>query len=817
MKRSAAPPLQFLAAIAAGDTTAMSSRIPHRGGRRPWGRGFSGRHYSGGRGPQFIPGDSHHPAVQEPNLGFTQGGPGSSNPWRPPPPPSYLHSHTQEFQQPRPHYYQNQHQFRQPPPFVQNQYHQQFQQAPAFDRNQGFRPPNRPVQQLPPRQPKELIFRNWEYANVPPPPNADRFSVLSYNILADYLAINHRSKLYFHIPHHMLSWQWRKRSIIFELGLWKTDILCFQEVDRFQELEDDLRPSGYSGIYQMRTGSATDGCAIFWRTSKFNLVHEESIVFNKIGLRDNVAQICVLELISLRTNSDASPLPASAAGSNKVVVCNIHVLYNPRRGEIKIGQVRNLLDRAHAVSKLWNDAPVVLCGDFNCTPKSPLYNFISEQKLDLSEVDRDKVSGQASAEIRPPRTHFYGSNPNFSSNPRAHSPSNSGQAQFTVDSKLDTRSSDFLKNNHERVGESSPSSNVSSNEPRSSVILDSNGPSSAVEGEDGQHNLILNCEDRMGSANPLVEDTSMESSSTLHDEDERLSDRKREQQEESDAVSNTRTFQSSESSTSIGDTCRNLKDLSISHEVSCSGSRGFHSLRPNINTEDFSTAGHEVLSASTNRDHGEDGVDGEFPQLFRKNDPELEITDEDESSFVAALHGTNDTFSQTASADMDQSRNEFDLDPNDSQVHLPTDKLNNDSSQSQDFEVVDENTIYDPSVWTPTEIATATGDADCICLQHPLTLRSAYAVIEDRSGTRDSHGEPEATSYNRHFLGTVDYIWFSKGLQPVGVLAPIPKRAMQWTSGFPTKKWGSDHIALASEFAFTPSKNPEVDPSHAQA
>jgi endonuclease/exonuclease/phosphatase family metal-dependent hydrolase len=28
-----------------------------------------------------------------------------------------------------------------------------------------------------------------------------------------------------------------------------------------------------------------------------------------------------------------------------------------------------LLDRAHAVSKTWNDAPVILCGDFNCTPK----------------------------------------------------------------------------------------------------------------------------------------------------------------------------------------------------------------------------------------------------------------------------------------------------------------------------------------------------------------------------------------------------------------------------------------------------------------
>lgn len=59
---------------------------------------------------------------------------------------------------------------------------------------------------------------------------AERFTVLSYNILADYLAINHRSKLYFHIPRHILDWEYRKRSIIFELGLWSADILCFQVI-----------------------------------------------------------------------------------------------------------------------------------------------------------------------------------------------------------------------------------------------------------------------------------------------------------------------------------------------------------------------------------------------------------------------------------------------------------------------------------------------------------------------------------------------------------------------------------------------------------
>lgn len=57
---------------------------------------------------------------------------------------------------------------------------------------------------------------------------ADRFTVLSYNILADYLATDHRGKLYFHVPRYMMDWEWRKKNILFELGLWSADILCFQ-------------------------------------------------------------------------------------------------------------------------------------------------------------------------------------------------------------------------------------------------------------------------------------------------------------------------------------------------------------------------------------------------------------------------------------------------------------------------------------------------------------------------------------------------------------------------------------------------------------
>jgi mRNA deadenylase 3'-5' endonuclease subunit Ccr4 len=57
----------------------------------------------------------------------------------------------------------------------------------------------------------------------------ERFKVVSYNILADYLAQEHQF-LYERIPSFILDWNWRKDKLVFEFGLWSPDILCLQVV-----------------------------------------------------------------------------------------------------------------------------------------------------------------------------------------------------------------------------------------------------------------------------------------------------------------------------------------------------------------------------------------------------------------------------------------------------------------------------------------------------------------------------------------------------------------------------------------------------------
>ncbi|XP_024025494.1 carbon catabolite repressor protein 4 homolog 6 isoform X2 [Morus notabilis] len=739
----------FVAAAPANASTAMSSRPPYRGGRNHPRRNFFDRPYTGGISHNVSGlGDPHFRPVREANLGFHHGDSGSVEensgfPAQERPP----HSQNQSFRPPPPqqrHFHQNP-QFRQRP-----QYHR----PPPFEQNQ----PQRPPQQFRPRPPD---YRIWEYAKSAPPSTSERFTILSYNLLADYVALGyrHRMELFSHIPRRILDWGWRKGNIIFELGLWSTDIMCFQEVDRFQDLEEELKLRGYNGIWKRRTGKPLDGCAIFWRASRFKLLHEESIEFKNFGLRDNVAQICVLELISQNCEGNAAALETSSTGSNKVVVCNIHVLYNPSRGDIKLGQVRTLLFRAHAVSKLWNDAPIVLCGDFNCVPKSPIYNYISEQKLDISGLHRDKLSGQASAVIGAQRTY----NPN----PGLRSGDNLNPAPSVL-----LHREDGIKQNE------------SSFDTQKLYNADSN-PENVPSVENFSQPQSSNALDACDTSNTGVE--RRKDGDEVKEESEQISANYL-----SDGSRSTCCMQSAEL----------LQDVSMP-EGECGSSTG-HSRNSDpkiyLDEESMGRQSEQIYSdeqagfSGPSQAHGSSAsisieVQEKFDNLFF-NDIDKAITEdgnvvEDSSTFLSALHNTEDAsprklgqLLRSGPAETDPSK---DLDPE---------------------PLVVDKSYYDPSSWTPGDIETATGNADCTSLEHPLKLRSTYTEVEDTLGIRDSNGEPLVTSYNKCFMGTVDYIWRSERLQTVKVLAPIPKQVMQTIEGFPTKKWASDHIALASELAF---------------
>ncbi|XP_077218750.1 carbon catabolite repressor protein 4 homolog 6-like isoform X1 [Tasmannia lanceolata] len=72
-----------------------------------------------------------------------------------------------------------------------------------------------------------------------------------------------------------------------------------QEVDRYDDLLSGMRNKGYIGSIKRRTREAMDGCAIFWKENLFCLLEGESIEFKGFGLRDNVAQLFVFEILDV--------------------------------------------------------------------------------------------------------------------------------------------------------------------------------------------------------------------------------------------------------------------------------------------------------------------------------------------------------------------------------------------------------------------------------------------------------------------------------------------------------------------------------------
>ncbi|KAG2761089.1 hypothetical protein PC129_g13057 [Phytophthora cactorum] len=251
-------------------------------------------------------------------------------------------------------------------------------------------------QRTTPRKPRP-IHRPWTLYAPPRsaedpsvPLAASTFRFMSFNVLADYLVINDRENE----PakrHQKYDWEYRCGRLVKEILRWSPHIVNLQEVDHFEDFfEPRLKKAGFVGVYKRRTGEKThDGCAIFVKKNMFRIVSSHPIEYHvpdhPVLDRDNIALTAVVEA----KNSVGGRDPA------RFVVANTHLLFNPNRGEIKLAQLDMLLKHLTSLRQEHNlILPVLLSGDFNLAPHSPLYHFLSTGKLDASGLSRYGLSGQ---------------------------------------------------------------------------------------------------------------------------------------------------------------------------------------------------------------------------------------------------------------------------------------------------------------------------------------------------------------------------------------------------------------------------------------
>ena len=231
-----------------------------------------------------------------------------------------------------------------------------------------------------------------------------KFNLTSYNILSQDLLDFHRN-LYTSCQPSALRWKDRFAKLADEMVKLRSSIYCLQEVNE-RHYVDDLAPFfeslGYVSLYKRRPNKL-DGCVIAYDDKRFKLVKINYLELNRTSVhrnldRENVAIIGLFE----PKNSHLASKDA------KIVVATTHLLFNPKRGDIKINQLRLLLAQISQMARKngpeagcsmqngHNGAeamessamnglsdqmgldhyPVILCGDFNTLPGSPIHQFV---------------------------------------------------------------------------------------------------------------------------------------------------------------------------------------------------------------------------------------------------------------------------------------------------------------------------------------------------------------------------------------------------------------------------------------------------------
>ena len=258
------------------------------------------------------------------------------------------------------------------------------------------------------------------------------FTVFCYNILSETYA---NKTLYGYTPSWALAWNYRRELIMKEVLNYRSDIICLQEVtvEIYKEFFTPvLSYEKYGGVYYPKTRTRTmneeqkkkaDGCAIFYKNTKYELLDQQMIdlqslalqrndfratedVFNRVMNRDNIATACLLKV--------------RATGA-KLIVTNAHVHWDPTFSDVKLVQVGVMMEELGRLADKWasldkssvpptskseadgegiadpnvplksyangTEIPLVICGDFNSMINSGVGIFLSSGTVDGTNPD----------------------------------------------------------------------------------------------------------------------------------------------------------------------------------------------------------------------------------------------------------------------------------------------------------------------------------------------------------------------------------------------------------------------------------------------
>eukprot|EP00929_Paragymnodinium_shiwhaense_P007078 TRINITY_DN111037_c0_g1_i1.p1 TRINITY_DN111037_c0_g1~~TRINITY_DN111037_c0_g1_i1.p1 ORF type:complete len:639 (-),score=159.56 TRINITY_DN111037_c0_g1_i1:285-2201(-) len=243
-----------------------------------------------------------------------------------------------------------------------------------------------------------------------------QFKVMNWNVLADLYATE---SVYPYCEKWALSWSWRKHLILKELKSMAADIITLQEVQK-DAFDDWFRPqlaeAGYEGVYQQKKrepifhrGKYTaEGCATFYKSSRFRRQDKLVVDYDRLSQHElrwqqreaeanavasgecnanpqdahekglqrlskgNIALAVILE--DLQTKTTHSSQAVGASGGRAICVINTHILADPGFTDVKLWQAHLLVRTLEQFPN--SNMPLLVCGDFNSTPDSAVYEYL---------------------------------------------------------------------------------------------------------------------------------------------------------------------------------------------------------------------------------------------------------------------------------------------------------------------------------------------------------------------------------------------------------------------------------------------------------
>lgn len=178
-------------------------------------------------------------------------------------------------------------------------------------------------------------------------------------------------------------------------------------IEHFKKMGD------YESVFLAKTRAKTmsekerrvvDGCATFYKTTRFRLIDQDLVeynqkaiqrpdfkktadIFNRVMNKDHVAVFAMLE---------------DKSTNERLLVANSHIHWDPSDADVKLVQVGVLMDEIQRFAKKHlapsadskgptypspDKLPTIICGDYNSSPGSGVYEFFSKGTIQQDHTD----------------------------------------------------------------------------------------------------------------------------------------------------------------------------------------------------------------------------------------------------------------------------------------------------------------------------------------------------------------------------------------------------------------------------------------------